>query len=348
MKPVEGYSEIKIPVTLDTRADKLSLKKSNFAFSKGVLFFNLLSFIFFFVFLDGKKRIVIPLFVFFVSSIIIRYIIVKEHKYKRYNTRLVESDYTFDSTLYWDIARVVGGNMPYVVFKDGGIGVFVALDKDIIVGKPQNTKYSHHEAVTSAYRYALKTGMTIMHVDYMGVVGKDERFSCLYDEVEGCDNPDVYDALNQVYAYIQSFMNVVYTSYDVYVFYSYKQPSEVFVDLREVLKEFMKANYARYTIMDKEDLPDLVKEVYGLGDFSLEKAMDLQGKNRFIQTKYLTPIWTEKNGERTVLNKTQEDKKYEKGLKRAEGKARFKGKNKRKLKQEEIDIFNVDDIPIDL
>ena len=348
MRPKKGARELHIPITFDSTGGN-GTGKTGIRFG---LFITaviwIMSLIFVFVASDTWFKWFYPFLSFFITTYIVRFIIFSELRFKKYRKELMDKNYMFDHSLFWS-AYEISDTHPYIVsFGNGMKGLFFAFDKDVIVGREKDNDYNHHEAIADAYAEAWKTGVDIMHIDYMDIVGKDARMTGLFELAENAENEDVRFVLTHIYDYVNRSMDKIFATYDIYCFYSMKRDEDFWDDVKNILLEFKKANYLRHRALDRTEISNLVVTLMNLNEFSVNKANDAMFSEMNKLRNFITPIWVEKDGQRTVLAKTSEELKEERRAKSARKKVKRKDSLlKRLFKKRRPDVVE-DDEDIDL
>jgi len=345
VEPRRGSDIIHIPITFDIRKGSVDqgTSKKLWAFL-GVVAWIFTSFLVF-IAADGFWAWGYPLISFVVLIYIIRFLIIREPYYREKREALIASNYMFPHSVFWDVYEI-SNKFPYIVHFASGIkGIFIALDKDVIVGKDRDADFDHHSAIANAYQQMVRRGIECIHIDYMDVVGKDTRLGTLFEQYERTENPDLRKLLLRKFDYIEYLMNRSYSFYDVYVFF-YNGPDDVFwSELQEVLDYFKLANYTRIRVLNKSAIADLVKSVINISDFSVSRATDNLFKE-MNRIQYIRPLWVENNGERTILNKSLEEleelKRVSKSERSVKRKRKFGALIGRRKDEEEIDLFQGD------
>lgn len=345
MRPKKGSNIVEIPITFDSGGGGLrGAQSSKQLWVFFVILFWLLSSSFVFVASETFFQVVYPFISFFLLSYIVRFLIIRERYFKAKRKELVEHDYMFNHSLFWNIYEI-SKRYPYTAsFGNGMKGIFIALDKDVIVGKDKDNDYYHHEAIANAYQQMEKRGIECIHIDYMDTVGKDERMPNLFKQAERTENPDLKKVIVRKYDHIEETMNKSYASYDVYAFYSHAREDLFWDELQVILGYFREANYIRARALNREEISRLTKSLMNIEEFSVNRANDNLFKE-MNQVEYIRTIWTEKEGVREVLNKTMEEVAEVKRVQQAEKKVKksrikSKGLFKKKKEEEDINLFD--------
>ncbi len=341
MIPDKRSPVLEIPVTFDSTSKPQGLSNNQFYLSLlvfGVWLFLAIVTLFVEITLISKILFIIGSFI--VCMLFARYVIMREYYFKKKRNDLVEKEYQYPYSVFWNIYEVTNSYPTICRYANGLKSIFVVFDKDVIVGKENDAEYYHYEAIAEAYLQMHKRGIECIHIDYMDTVGKDKRVKSLYDTANATENEDLKEVLLRIFDNVNYIMQHSYASYDVYCFF-YNGKDELFMDeLEVVLDEFLEANYIRYRILNKEDIGELVKSVYNLNEFSVRDTseklfFDLGG------THYLTPIWVERETssgvERVTLNKTSAQKQAEQATRVAEKEARRNKRRKNKYEKFELE-----------
>lgn len=351
MKPEKGDSSINLPVTFDYSGGRKETNKSKILWSciLGVLGFiigvgTMFSDEGFFLF-----NIVFGLAIMFVVSLIIRFPIMKEHKIREEMIKLADEDYVKGYEDLWGIFNMDDTYPYYAHLRNGKTVLFVQFEKDVILGKVDDSKYNHYEAIGDAYNLAGSMDIGMCHVDYMGNIGSDERLTECFKDLSHVDNPDIRDLLTDVYSNLQFLMSDSVSTFDVYAFTFKTSENTFWYNIQQVFGCMLEANYTSLKILNQSDLRELSKSLFNLHDFSVVEA----SLGSFGSKKYagVIPISVTKyDGTEIILNKTIDEKNEERrikekelALKKEEDRRRKKSKKNNKSKNssdDEIDIFS--------
>ena len=327
MIPDEDSYTVSIPVTFDVRTKPAGLGNDKFILAIVVMLVWLATVIIAFF----TKAELISIILYIIGSFIVcfwaaRYLILRESYFKARRNELVEHNFQYPYSQFWNIYEIDNGYPHVCRFANGMKAVFVRFDKDVIVGRETNNEYIHYEAISEAYLQMHKRGIECVHIDYMDTVGKDDRVNGLFRMAGESENPDLSEVLTLLFDNVSAIMEHSYASYDVYCFY-YQGKEDLFLDeLEVVIESFMDGNYINYTFLDKEGINDLVKSIFNLNRFSSNYACDKLFSD-LGGSHYITPIWVERGKERKILNKTLEEKAAEKAVREQERNLR---KNRRR------------------
>lgn len=340
LQPQRGDDRVAIPVSFDTKWDTQELKVSKLYISFAI---SIAAFLFWVVilFLAQSNDIRIWSGVLLVLGVptFLRYAFIGEHRWKKNFRELQQHNYQYDYSLFWNIYDTSTTEPTFYFHTTGNNSLFVAFDKDVIVGKGEDSAFDHFEALSDAYNLLAKKGITCTHIDYMDNVGKDNRLVDMMDELNHtCKSPDLKNCVLDMYEYMQWYMSDTFSDYDVYCFTSKMRIDLMLDELLPVLNAMMGGNYIRYRILDRQEVRALVASVYDIPDFSVTRSCDSLFASRSASS-YIKIIWTEKDGKREKVNKTRAEIAEEARIQQAEREAR-KANRSKKLKNVNIDLFD--------
>lgn len=347
MKPTMGMSFLTLPVTFDYSGGRKDKEKSmkmwawilgvvGLLCSVGILFNKDKNFFF---------NLLISLALIVVFSSIIRFILLKEGTLRREKILLIDSDGKLDFQSEWGIYEV-SDEYPHICrFRSGKSGLFVLLNKDVILGKFSEAEYEHYESIGDAYNICASSNIQMCHLDYMDIVGSDERIEESFESLSRVSNPDVRDVLTDIFTYQQEQMSKRITTFDAYLFLWGSANDEVaWNTIKRILACFMKANFRSYHVLDKDDLRELNKTIFLLQDFSVELSM-LNAFNIELSRGIVPIKVTHSDGSEDIINLTQEQRKEQEELKAKQEEVKKQAKASKKKKSK--DSFS-DDEEIDL
>lgn len=328
MQPMPEDTTIQLPITFDYTGGAQESMKSKVITS--VVLVAIMLFIDIACLFASEVDIVTKLCVVTVVTLAVtyflRFITFKERMYSDAYETLAETNFNPGTETFWQIYDVSNVH-PYIChYSNKTKGIFVRLEKDVIVGKPDDILYRHHEGIADAYKKAGGYNLNICHIDYMDNVGNDVRMKSLWRNLEYCENKSLKRMLESVYANLQYRMSNVYTSYDTYVFKGNKRPDELWYEVKDIIESFMCANYITYKVLDIHKLRSTAIALFNLEEFSAKEAC-----NRVLnQEKYrgLVPIKIiHDDGTEDRINLTTEEKRIE-----AEEKARQEKERQKQAK----------------
>ena len=307
MQPHRGEDKVAIPFTFDAKYDinHLNIKK----FWLAVVIQALLVIFWIVILIIAEKddyRVLASIAVWLIAPTILRYALIGEHRFRKGYVALKEKNNTFNYSLFWNIYDTSTTSPTFFYHRTLQNSIFVAFDKDVIVGKGDDSDFAHYDALSEAYNLLSKKGIMCTHIDYMDNVGKDNRLQEVMDELQSCPAQGLRDRVYDIYEYMQYYMSDTFSDYDVYCFTANMRTDLLYDELEPVFNAFMNANYIRYRVLDRQDVRGLVAAVMGIPDFSVTRTCD----NLFVDsgaTNVIKIIWTEKNGVREKVNKTREE-----------------------------------------
>lgn len=346
VRPNRDAYTVQIPLTFDGGSAKPGVSKERFLISAGLLFAWVAITIVCLLLAEGLSKIGIPFVLLLILIPLIRFIVIRENYFRKKREKILDNDFSYPHSIFWDIHEI-SPKYPYICrYMSGLKAIFVRFDKDVIVGKELDNQFNHFEAISEAYLQMSKRGINCVHIDYMDSVGKDDRMVHLFDIARESENSDLRDLLTHIFDNVEYTMKKSYATYDVYAFFCSEKEEIFWGELEIVLDYFLNANYLRYSILDRDEIGDVVKSVMNVDNFSVNRTSESLFLESGIST-HLKPIWIERNGEKKILNKTREEIEEERNVSQVE--KQFKKTNKRKKKskyvqkvveQQEIDLFD--------
>lgn len=341
LQPCRGEDKVAIPVSFDTKWETQELKISKLYISLAICAVAFIGWVVvMFIAADNSIRLWASIILLIGVPTFLRYAFIGEHTWKKNFLELNDNDYQYDYSLFWNIYDTSTTEPTFFFHTTGNNSLFVAFDKDVVVGKGDDSGFDHYEAISDAYNLLSKKGIVCTHIDYMDNVGKDVRLMEMMDEVSHtCKSEDLKNCVLDMYEYMQWYMSDTFTDYDVYCFTSKMRIDLMLDELTPVLSAMLAGNYIRYRILDRQDVRALVSSVYALPDFSVTRSCDSLFASRGVSS-YIKIIWTEKDGKREKVNKTRAEIQEEARIQQAEKEARKATRSNKKITNNAaVDIF---------
>lgn len=346
MQPQLGDTSITLPITFDYSGGR---KDKNKSIRIWAIIISVIGVIVAVGVLFGKNefyiKVPLSIAIFYGVLLIIRYLFFKEGKRKEDYKAMIDNDYEVSYQEIWGIYSIEDVHPYYCRFRNGKSGVYIRLNKDVILGKYSESEYEHYEAVADAYNLAGAGKVQMVHIDYMDNVGSDERLEESFIAIEGVSNPDIKDILTDIYSYQQSNMQRRVSTFDVYAFLWTGNDITAWNTIIRILNCFLDANYRSYQVLDERELRELTKSIFNLNDFSVTDASATAFNTD--DTASIKPISiTDEEGNVRVINKTSAEKAEERKLHQEEEIAtqrellRRKKEKKKKKTSEESDVYN--------
>ena len=341
MIPERGDTEVAIPVTFDIQGHRDNLSIRKMVLGLFFVFLALIAMILLFIFATDELKPQLPLVVFFGTFYFVRIFFLKEWKYKKNQRELREREYKFNTRVFWGIYSI-NEYYPFICNMSSGYkAIFVAFDKDVIIGRDASADYDHYEAIANAYAVMFKKNMWCVHIDYADTVGKDDRLDSLFKNLTETENKDLRNETVRLYDYVQTYMYRSYADYDVYAFFYDGRDEAFWDDLQPVINALSEANYVRNRILSREEIGELCMSLMNLNEFSTTRATESVFLANTRGGNNIKVIWTEKDGERKIINRRREEIEDERRVKAAEAEMRmnkFKRNKKKKKKKNDSGI----------
>lgn len=311
MQPRPESDTVSLPITFDYTVGRSESGRTRRVISwmGGIIFFILGLLILFKGSQNFFIKILIVATMYTIVSLIIRFILLQEGKLRAQYYEQIDKDYKISTEDIWGIYEIDGDEIKVAHYRNGKLGIFFSLEKDVIVGLDLDSEFKHYEAIADAYNEVAKRKAQIIHIDYMSHIGKDPRMSMLYEQASKSPNPDMRAVLNGVFSHLDDYMKGEISTYDAYVLLIPSTEVQYIQIARKIIEKFMGGNYLGYTFLDDKLLRDLTVELFNLHSFSVVDAE----RNALISSTYrvAVPITVEKDGVVTKLNKTVREKREE-------------------------------------
>lgn len=312
MKPGEFDLTIQIPLTFDYKGGRNENKR-------GKIFLTIVIVVIATILiwgilankdLDIVKKSGIALLIFLIATTLLRFYVFKELVYSDIFEGLKEVDFIPDSSCFWRIYDI-DKDYPYICHYTNGLkGIFVRMEKDVIVGKSDTVMYDHFEGISEAYNVASSLNINMYHIDYMDNVGNDPRLKNMYDDLKDVDNPEMQDILLDIYRNLEYEMSRNYSSFDIYVFFTRDRLENFIYNVQCICNEMLGGNFLSYSMLDANGIRQTCMSLFNLHDFSVINASEELLKDS--NSSGIIAISIEHaDGSFEKLNKTTEEKRIE-------------------------------------
>lgn len=311
MQPSPNSDTVSLPITFDYTVGRSESGRTRkvIAWMVSIIFFIIGLLILFRGSQSFFVRLLIVVALYTVVTYSVRFLLLQEGKLRKQYYEQLDNDYKISTEDIWGIYEIDGDEIRVAHYRNGRLGIFFALEKDVIVGLDAESEFKHYEAVSDAYNEVAKNRAQIIHIDYMTHVGRDPRMAKLYEQASKSPNPDMRAVLNGIYSHLDDTMRDEISTYDAYVILIPSTEVQYNQIARKVIERFMEGNYLGYTMLSDEQIRDLTVELFNLHSFSVVDAE----RNALISSTYrvAVPISIEKDGVVTKLNKTVKEKREE-------------------------------------
>lgn len=351
MRPIKGSSKVYLPITFDYSGGRSESSKGRMLWAIVIAVIGIILGLGTIFSKEGffLVNLLLGIIIMFLFSLIIRFPILKEHNVRNAMLSRKNFDYKEETDSMWGIYEIDNMYPYYAHMRNGKVALFVLFEKDVILGKEEDSKYSHYEAIADAYNLAGSAGIGLCHIDGMDVIGNDERLVECFRSLPSITNTDMRDLLTDIYTNLEDIMDERFTTYDIYVFTSKDNEASFRYQVNKIINCLLDANFRSFKILDSNGIRWLAKSINNLYDFSVTEAC----YNSFKVQNYsgIVPISvTYSDGSELKINKTSAEKKAEVKLREKEDRLRKEEKKNRKktgkksssiyYEDEEIDLFN--------
>lgn len=312
MTPQPGDRHIEIPVTFDYDGGRNQHMRTRMMWSIAVLLGTL---VFAVIMLFSATPFILKPFliviVLYVGVWLVRYPMLGERGYREEAQKRIKRDYVVPMQDIWSIYDIRGNVCHY---RNGYKGIFVLLEKGAIVGQNEMDKHDHYSAISDALNVAGSTNMKVYHVDYMAGIGQDDRLRNAVRNLNSYKNLKVRRVLQEIFRKIQKDSEASYTTYDIYLFLSKSDISDMQDNIVKVIDCLTDANYSRYSYMDRKAIQMFAATLFNMADFSVNEATRLAFPNA-KKNKITTIIERYADGTSIKVGKTKEELETERAEK---------------------------------
>lgn len=276
MTPQPGDQHIEIPVTFDYDGGRNQHMRTRMMWSIALLLGTL---VFAVIMLFSAIPFIVKPFavavVLYVGVWIVRFPMMGEKGYRDEAQKRIKRDYVVPMQDLWNIYDIKGSVCHY---RNGYKGVFVLFEKGAIVGQNEMDKHEHYSAISDALNVAGSTNMKVYHIDYMAGIGQDDRLRNAIRNLNSYKNMKVRRVLQEMFRKIQKDSEASYTTYDIYLFLSKSDISDMQDNIVKVIGCLSKkggTNYSSYTYMGRKTIQMFAATLFNLADFSVNEATRL-------------------------------------------------------------------------
>lgn len=218
--------------------------------------------------------ILITLILTFINQFVLRYFIFEEKYYYRVYKKLKEQEITTPAS-FWDVASLKHtpeGDI--ITYSDGRIGVIVKLDRDTIIGKPEDFKEDHYDALSDFYKSLTNSKLNFVQMNIMEPAGNDPRIMNLDKLVNKSSNPNICKLMEREIGYIKNITRATLYESDYFLIYTHdtSRIDYLIQDVIDSLYILLDGGYVGYQILFSKDIIELVKKMYGVKYFNYTEA----------------------------------------------------------------------------
>lgn len=311
-RPEVGAASIQVPYTLNYSGGRSATRTQNIVWA--VLAFLGIAILFVgMLFMDRNLFVKLPLAVgiCWFLSYLVRVFLLKERMHRKEMESRLENDYRVSMENFYSLYAVSENGFCY--FNNNSLGVFVMLQKAPVIGKNEQDKYEHYEAIADAINQASSLrDVQFMHIDLMDYIGKDKRVSKAYGYFRSTRERKALAQLYPLFRHLDQISENTINNYDIYVFKTTSDIQTFTNSLNDVINCFLNGgNYLDFHFLQREEIQNLTKSLFNLEEFSITEAERESYLSRY-KTSLITPISLIRGGgEEIVYNKTSEQKRKE-------------------------------------
>lgn len=269
--------------------------------------------------------------IFLISQWIFRYLVLQErYLYKIYQK--IQKHSITTPAIFWDIASIKETeDGAILIYSDMKIGVILKLERDTIIGKSEDFKEKHYDALADFYKELNMRGYKSVQMNIMETVGKDPRIQELDNLIHTEQNKNLAALLDAQISYIKQITGATLSENDYFLIYTdnMQKVDVIIQDVIDCMVHLLDGAFIGFKILDRDGTLALLREIYGVKYFDAVSATlnvykDIKAAVKvpfIIQEVELT------NGKVIELDVVEQNKLREMTI---------------KIKQKEIDINDID------
>lgn len=202
-----------------------------------------------------------------------------------FNERKVKRDYKLREELKSKTATSLFSNFfgiydidevfPYTCYMlDGSIGLFIRCVRRTQVGNVQEKAFYHGQGLASFYNQCAALGIKPELIDLQSANSYDERFNDLYNHLNEVSSPTMQKVLSSMYHHWEDNSSSSQLTHEYFLLRGTGDPMVFWDKVTSLTSALMNASYKRISVMDKDQIATLTKDLYGLVEFPIADAMN--------------------------------------------------------------------------
>lgn len=220
------------------------------------------------------------------QKVLRKFILEEAYLYKSY--KKIKQIQNTTPNLLWNISNIKESDEGSILtYSDAKIAVIVRLERDTIVGKGDNYRENHFDALSDFYRELALKDLRFVQFNIMEQAGKDKRLPGIDKIASKSDNKNIVRLMEQQSGYIREITRTTLFETEYFILY-YNEISKVdyiIDDATDCLNKLLDGSYNGYTVLNSREIVDVVKELYGVSYFNYNDAMLNIYKNSGMQLK---------------------------------------------------------------
>jgi|LFRM01.1.fsa_nt_gb hypothetical protein len=220
-------------------------------------------------------KILFYILIFIADQFIIRKVIFEEHYYYRMYQKMKNNSITTPN-IFWDIISLKDTeDGAILIYSDMKLGIFVRVERDTIIGKSEEFREQHFDAISDFYRELNLRRYTIVQLNIMEQAGKDPRLQQLDELVVKTDNKNLAKLIEMQVGYIKTITRATLFESDYFFIYTkdLSRSDRIISDVIDCIYKLLDGGFISYKILSIKDIQDLAKELYGVKYFNYVDAI---------------------------------------------------------------------------
>lgn len=235
-------------------------------------------------FIDLTPRIIGYVAIVFVAQLVIRKAVFQEDYYAKIYKQ--SQKYTVTTPeVFWNIPNIQDTYRgAYLMYADGKTGVIIRAERDTITGKTADFVENHYDAISDFYKTVNQHKLCSVTMNIMEPAGKDPRIDGLDSLVTAPSNPNLAKIMEMQVGEIRKTTRETLYETEYFLIYSREGTSvdKLMAAAQECAAQLLNGAYVGFTVLDRRECTDLMRELYGVGYFDYGKAAVSVFKNSGI------------------------------------------------------------------
>lgn len=220
------------------------------------------------------SKLVCSLMLFLVVQFIFRKLVLQENYYAKIYKKSRRYNVTTPD-VFWNIPNIQDTyNGAVILYGDGKTSVIVRAERDTITGKTDEFMEFHYDAVSDFYKAVNMHRLCLCQMNIMEPAGKDPRISALDSLIIAPSNKNLSKLMEMQIGHIRKMTRETLYETEYYILYSNEGLSadKMLQAVSECAVNLLNGAYVGYTILDRKEAVELMKEEFGVQYFDYGKA----------------------------------------------------------------------------
>lgn len=212
--------------------------------------------------------------IIFIDQLIVRKIVLQEEYYAKVYKKTQQYNVATPD-VFWNIPNIQDTyHGAVLMYADGKVGMVLRAERDTITGKKADFTESHYDAISDFYREINRHGLRLVQLNIMEPAGKDPRINSLDSLVTSPSNPNLSKLMEMQIGEIRKMTRETLYETEYFIIYSQEgmAKDKLLAAISDCAIQLLNGAYIHYTLLDRKECLELMKELYGVSYFDYGKA----------------------------------------------------------------------------